>query len=101
MTMYRDEEGLIELIIFGQIEAVKDLIENKSNVNVENEFGQSAALMAAKQNNLEILQMLADTGADFSASDFMEQTPLYWAQHHKNKEMINLINTCLNMQKSN
>ena len=91
MKDFEENEELIELIVFGQKRAVENLISKNRNVNVTNKFGQSAALMAAKQNNLDILKILVKAGADLSVSDRMEQSPLFWAKYHQNKEMIQYI----------
>lgn len=99
MRDFDKDEELIELIVFGQKRAIANLISENRNVNVRNKFGQSAALMAAKQNNLDILKMLTNAGADLSVNDGMQQDPLFWAKYHQNQEMIQFINRHLKSHK--
>jgi ankyrin repeat protein len=100
MITREDTEGLIDLVDFGQKSAAKALIERKYNVNVCDKFGNTPALFAAKDNDLEIMKMLIDAGADLQERNFMGQDPLFWAQFNESQEMIDLITMHLNSQKS-
>ena len=93
VNIVNENNVLIYLAQRGQIEAMKSLIEKNYDVNAADEDGQTAAYVAAKTNELEMLTMLADAGADLDANETMGPDLLYWAKRNENEEMIDFIMT--------
>ena len=57
-------------------EQVKTLIADGSNVNGQDENGETALMAAAYNNNVEIVNLMIEYGADVNASDDMNRTVL-------------------------
>ena len=86
-----DHKGLLQLVQYRQTDAARELVVAGYDVNVRGAYGETAAYIAAKINDLEMLKLLADAGADLSLCDDGGQSPLFWARRNKNDEMIDLI----------
>jgi uncharacterized protein len=82
---------IIEAAQFGQAALVQGLIKQGYNVNGTDCHGISPALVAAKRNDFEMLKVLAAAGAKLGAEDLVGETPLFWAQYHKNRDMVEFI----------
>ena len=68
----------------GNIETVKQLIENGVNVNAENKSGSFALNAAAFKNNHEMIQLLINNGADINSRNRGLDTPLICATKYSN-----------------
>ena len=84
-------QELIEYTALGQKKTVQKLLDAGCDVNIIDEFGLTAAIVAAKRNDLEVLNILKERGADLSLKDKMGQDALFWARQNKNHVMIELI----------
>ena len=92
--MMNSQTQLMEYISLGQVEAVQKLLnQNNCNVNQQDEFGDSAILLAACRNDLAMLKILIAAGATVNTQDHFGNSPLSWAEKHHNHEMINLVKT--------
>lgn len=92
LIMKQSTKKLLTLVSLGQIDAVKEFV-TPENVNLSDGFGNCAVLIAAQNNNLNMLKLLTAAGAKLDVSDSDGRTPLGWATHNKNNDMINFINT--------
>ncbi|MEY4183445.1 MAG: hypothetical protein RLZZ217_2071, partial [Planctomycetota bacterium] len=62
-----------------KVDAVKALIEGKSNVNAKDRTGKTALTIAAESKSLDATKLLIASGADVAARDQIGGTPLTWA----------------------
>ncbi|XP_041867898.1 histone-lysine N-methyltransferase EHMT2 isoform X2 [Melanotaenia boesemani] len=80
---------LLEAIINNHIEVARYLIQNSACVYHVEEDGYTGLHHAAKLGNLEIVNMLLETGqVDVNAQDSGGWTPIIWAAEHKHVEVI-------------
>src|SRR5579883_1290373 len=86
------DEGLLYAVSDGHIEHAKKMIEAKCDVNAKDEFGTSAILMAAKRNDLKMIELLVSAGASLATEDKVGFNGLHWAKYYENKAMIELFN---------
>jgi ankyrin repeat protein len=97
-TTVRTKVPLVDLVYMGQMNAVKDLIEklgSRLDINEKDKSGNFAAMMAAERNDLPMLKLLADNGADLSLTDGRGRSVKGWAMKHNNSEMLELIEEAL------
>jgi ankyrin repeat protein len=67
------------------------LIDAGAKVDERNINGNTALLIATKNNNLEISKLLIDKGAKVDEKNKFDDTPLLWATRNNNTEIIELI----------
>lgn len=86
------DESLLEAVLDGNHERVQLIIKDyNGDVNAQDAYGASPALLAAKRNDLKMLKILVQEGADVALSDKLNNSPMHWAQHNHNQEMIEFI----------
>lgn len=86
------------LVSTGQLDEVKAYCNKRFDVEILDEFGNSATIKAAEVNNVEILKVLIDAGATVDIQNDIGYSPLSWAERHKNQEMVNLIESRIRNQ---
>jgi ankyrin repeat protein len=88
---------LIEIVSSGQIKAVRELMDKKNSgalkldLNERDGEGNLAAVIAAKRNDLEMLELLVSNGARIDLADSYGRTVEGWARKYKNEEMLQFI----------
>ncbi|KAI9254646.1 ankyrin repeat-containing domain protein [Sporodiniella umbellata] len=61
----------------GQLERVKELVEEGIDVNSPDQFGYTAMHAAVSYNQLEVVKYLIEKGADVNIEDLEKDTPLF------------------------
>jgi ankyrin repeat protein len=79
------------MISGGNLEGVRELINNGIDINVSNDHGYTPLHSAVNQEKLEIIKLLIENGADINKSSNFYQTPLYTAVHKENLEIVKLL----------
>lgn len=74
----------------GDLEIVKLLLENKAEPNLIGLTGVSAVLMATCHGNVDIVWFLVRSGADINLRDNNRCTPLDWAKHRNDQQLVHL-----------
>ena len=85
--------ALIEITSLGLLGDVKRMLMNGYDANEADEYGTTAALVAAEQNDLSMLKLLVEHDASLSVKDGRGRTIIGWAEKHKNQAMIDFINS--------
>jgi ankyrin repeat protein len=65
---------LFQEVEVGNINGVQDALKSGANINAIWEYGDTAALMAARYEDFEILKLLLNSGADVSIKNNLGQT---------------------------
>lgn len=82
----------IEYASAGQIRAIEKFIDEGGDVNEMNEFGTTAAIIAASRNDLSMLKVLVEKGqADLTVKDASGKSAMDWAITFKNESMEDYI----------
>ncbi|KAI8096612.1 ankyrin [Halteromyces radiatus] len=61
----------------GQLERVKELLENGMDANIRDDFGYTPIHAAVSYNQKEMLEYLLNHGGDINVEDLDKDTPLY------------------------
>lgn len=80
---------IIECTRRGMSERVAHYIGTGDDVNEKDYNGDYAVVVAAERNDFKILKMLVDAGARLDVQKYV--SPLQWARHNKNQQMIDYI----------
>ena len=88
----RKEAKLLGDVNRGDIEAVKEFLDQGGNVNLQDEPGMTPLHHAVNSNwkgkNFEIVKLLIDRGADAKAIDDTHHTPLHLASNKETAELL-------------
>ena len=86
---------LCKLIQLGDIDGVKNLINNGTNINKKSK-GMTPLMFAARQNKVEIVKLLLSRNANLKTKSNQGMTALDYAKRSKASESYDLINAALN-----
>jgi ankyrin repeat protein len=75
----------------GQTEKVRELINKKANLNLQNEHGKTALIWAALKGHMEIAELLIKKGAKLDLQDNIGNTALMWAVYYGHTEIAELL----------
>lgn len=79
VTEYKDATPLAVAIVKGDLETVKKFIEYGADINQKSN-GMTPLMIAARYNQVDILKLLLDKGANFKLTDDKGLTALRYAQ---------------------
>jgi ankyrin repeat protein len=80
-----------ELIRQGELEELKEHIEDKNEVNMANNYGQTLLMVAVIEVDFEIVKYLVNQGARLDARDYEDNTVLHFAVESGNFKMLKFL----------
>jgi len=85
------KKDLNQAAVDGDLERVKTLVGQGSDVNAKNRMGMTPLVVAAMNNRTAVCEFLVTKGADLNAKDGKGQTALYFAVDRNNKELVEML----------
>ena len=85
------KKDLNQAAVDGDLDRVKTLVGQGSDVNARNRMGMTPLAVAAMNSRTPVCEFLIDKGADLNAKDGKGQTALYFAVDRNNKELVELL----------
>ncbi|MCF6239848.1 MAG: metallophosphoesterase [Bacteroidales bacterium] len=89
--VYHKETPLMIAVLFSRKQAVYTLLEKGANINGHNDEYETAFMLAAKENNVEMMKLLYDNGADITLKDERELTAIDYAYKMQNIDAYNFL----------
>jgi uncharacterized protein len=89
--MAEDDEKALLVAARNDSVAVRRLLEQGVKVDVRDEHGRTALLLAVRHNQVEAARLLIEAGADVNAQDRMQDSPLLFAGAEGRLEILRLI----------
>ncbi|MDF2678461.1 MAG: hypothetical protein K0Q97_2813 [Bacillota bacterium] len=86
-----DATAITEAVAEGDVEKVKELLNDGTYVDVQDMDGWTPLMWAAQDGNDEIINVLIQAGADPNIVDYYEETAMVRAIYSQNAEAINLL----------
>ncbi|MFW6308879.1 MAG: ankyrin repeat domain-containing protein [bacterium] len=84
-----NEENFFDFAVsFGNVNAVELFLEGGMDVDTKNEQGETALMIAVKEDLKEVAEVLIDNGADLSVTDENGRTALSLAVQEENFDMV-------------
>ena len=91
---------IIEYTQRGMSKEVKQSIERGDDVNEQNYGGNYAICIAVERNDMTTVKLLVEAGAKLEVKSGSGVSPLGWARHNEDEEMIKYIETNIIEQKN-
>lgn len=85
------ETALMVAAFHGQNEAVKDLIKNKADPNMQNIGGETALIYASRTGHIEVVKELIQNKADLNFKDRKGLTALNHALKKENTTVVKIL----------
>lgn len=88
------ESTMPEIILasmMGNVNKLKELIKSNANVNIQDEFSNTALIVCSEFNNPDIIKILLDAGADPDIKNKHGETALLLAANKNLLENVKLI----------
>lgn len=79
---------LLEMVYGGGVEGVQYILDQGVDVNLTDDLGESPIHLAARKGYVNIMRLLIQAGANLDARDAENETPLDYAIHNKQKEIV-------------
>ena len=86
-----DVTAMIEAVAEGDVERVKELLNDGTYPDVQDIDGWTPLMWAAQDGNVEMINTLIEAGADPNIIDYYQETALIKAIYSNNIEAINLL----------
>lgn len=91
---------VIELVINGRAKDLEAWIcDPRCDVDEKDIYGNCGVIAAAARNDLKILKILFEAGANLDVVDHVDRSPLSYAKKHKNTKMIEYIQENLSISR--
>lgn len=88
----RDTSALMEVIVLGDLDAARTLLDNGANPDGDEQFPDSRPLfLAAHQGATDLVRLLLDYNADLETEDRMGLTALHWASREDRLETVQFL----------
>ena len=86
-----NNQDIFTYIEKNDIQSVKNYIDSGHDLNIKNEYGNTALILAAFYNNVEIVKLLLNSGADIDKQNDGGNTALIIAVYNNNREIVELL----------
>lgn len=90
---------IADVAALGLVGDVTRLINAGYNFDEANDYGDYPITIAASRNDLKVLKVLVEAGADLTVAGEDGRTALQWAEFHQNAEMQELIQSNIQTKK--
>jgi ankyrin repeat protein len=86
-----DEDALVTAVLRSEYELMCSLVKDGANINVTDEYGTTAIMVASESGYDEIIKYLLDHGANINLKDNDGDTALDIAKYHDYKSTVELL----------
>ncbi len=83
--------GLHDAARKGDIDAVRALLHQGSQINEKNWYGQTPLILSVRAGHYTVARFILEKGADVNACDMERYTPIHWAAQYGYDDIV----TCL------
>jgi ankyrin repeat protein len=83
--------GLIFAAKEGNLQLIKEFLDNGASITVANGHGNTALIMAAQGSNINVIELLMQKGAAINASNGIGNTPLIYASYNGHENVVKLL----------
>lgn len=90
-ALTQDEETFLDAAIFGDFDVIEKLLEKKVNVNVRDNVGNTALILASIEGRTEVVEILIKANAKKDILNKHGKSALDYAKERKRKDIIKIL----------
>lgn len=90
-SLTQDEETLLDAAIFGDEDVVEKILKKNINVNVQDDVGNTALILACMEGHIKVVEILVKANADKSIVNKYGNDALFYAKQNNHPDIIKLI----------
>lgn len=87
----QDEETFLDAAIFGDEDVIEKIIAKNINVNVQDDVGNTALILACMEGHVKVVELLIKANADKSIVNKHGNDALFYAKQKNYIDIIKLI----------
>lgn len=87
----QDEETFLDAAIFGDEDVIKAIIAKNINVNIQDDVGNTALILACMEGHIQVVELLIKANADKSIVNKHGNDALYYAKRNNYNDIIKVL----------
>ncbi|WP_416487666.1 ankyrin repeat domain-containing protein [Brachyspira hyodysenteriae] len=87
----QDEETFLDAAIFGDEDVIKAIITKNINVNIQDDVGNTALILACMEGHIQVVELLIKANADKSIVNKHGNDALYYAKRNNYNDIIKML----------
>ncbi|WP_157153625.1 ankyrin repeat domain-containing protein [Brachyspira murdochii] len=87
----QDEETFLDAAIFGDEDVIKDILQKNININVQDDVGNTALILACMEGHIQVVELLVKANADKSIVNKHGNDALFYAKQKNYTDIIKLM----------
>ena len=87
----QDEETLLDASIFGDDDIVEKILEKNIDVNIQDDVGNTALILASMEGHTKVVALLLQSDADKSIVNKHGKNALFYARQRNHRNVIKLL----------
>ena len=87
----QDEETLLDASIFGDDDIVEKILEKNIDINIQDDAGNTALILAAMEGHTKVVALLLQSDADKSIVNKHGKNALFYARQKNHRNIIRLL----------
>lgn len=90
-ALNQDEETFLDAAIFGDEDVIKKIIDKNINVNIQDDVGNTALILACMEGHIKVVELLIKANADKSIVNKHGNDALFYAKRNNYNDIIKLL----------
>lgn len=91
LSLTQDEETLLDASLFGDGDVIEKLLDKNVNVNVQDDVGNTALILASIEGHITVVDMLLKANARKDILNKHGMSALDYARDKRRKEVIKML----------
>ena len=87
----QDEETFLDAAIFGDEDVIKKILDKNINVNIQDDVGNTALILACMEGHIKVVELLVNANADKSIVNKYGNNALFYAKQKNYADIIKMI----------
>lgn len=90
-ALNQDEETFLDAAVFGDEDIIKKIISKNININIQDDVGNTALILACMEGHIKVVELLIKENADKSIVNKYGNNALFYAKQKNYNNIIKLL----------